>query len=589
MSAIINTLRAALEAVPDSWEARLALVEAFLTEGQSEEAGQVLAEVNELPLDLDERVQAGRAWGLLDPEDGLSIISGILDEDPTHARAHFEKAKICIRTGDSETAQRHYFTALTFDPLLEDTMFASDLVGQSVPGSSPESQPLDSGPTKNRENLFYPKPGEYPVRTLREALGMPPIRPLVDPGTIPGLPDLSYETERTHRESVHTPEETFRQQLQNVHLVPKAEEEMVYDYQQPDDSVFEANRSPDQIYVAALVTESGEQVATLQETILRNEKDQSIRLESERNRDGFASLGLAVGVVAGICILLSLVAVLQPKPPPPLIAATALPEAEEELERHQIQRPELQKRPETSAAPSLDVITAATNSPMSLPDMDISGVGMGYQGVHTGLGFGQSMNFGTPGGMSFLGSKTRGDLAVVFDITNSMYDATPVVIKEIQKVYRNAQVVCVFGGGFEEEKFDGLIPFKENAKVQGIVDQYAKGKITADLKKALYSLKRCDSLKVDHKGDFRQSVGAGIEALLRQPMSPGTIFVFSDFEDGLDPDYMAEIKRLVQRKGAKIVFWYPFAKGSSKWKSVKKHYEGFAKSTKGELKEEELK
>ena len=45
MSAIVNALRAALDADPNNWESRLALVETYLGEGHTEDAAQVLNEV----------------------------------------------------------------------------------------------------------------------------------------------------------------------------------------------------------------------------------------------------------------------------------------------------------------------------------------------------------------------------------------------------------------------------------------------------------------------------------------------------------------------------------------------------------------
>jgi len=607
MSAIINTLRAAVEAVPDSWEARLGLIEALLNEERRDEAVQVLLEVGELPVNLNERVKAGRAYGLLDPANGLEVISGILKEQPTHAAAHKEKATICHRIGDHATAQQHYFTATTFDASLADSSFAAELakqveaqnlsstVGDGLPASIPEETAgtaVPPPPSVSRDAVYYPSPGQFPVRTLREALGMPPIGPLVDPDTIPELPDLEYQKNPAFLEPLYTRYEIFCGDLHNVCVIPHREREVVYDYQAPDDSIFDPDITPDNIYVAALVTDTGAPVASFRDSVREREKQQQHRLAGIQKRNQITSLAVALGMVGAIVVLLALIVITLPVSPPPIITASIVEVPDDTIDQEQVQRyrqrPQSRQPPAAASPPPIDAISVAAASPIAMPDLETTSVGTGLDGLHLGMGYGNSMTLGGPGGdgFMFMGSKTRGDLAVVFDITNSMYDATPVVIEEIKRVYRNAQVVCVFGGGFKEEEFSGLVSYRKNQKVRAIVDHYDQGKITADLNKALFSLRRCDSLKVDHQGDFRQSVGAGIEALLNQSAAPGTIYVFSDFEDGLDPEYMDKIKRLVQRRDAKIVFWYPFNERKPKWNAVRKHYETFVKDTGGELREE---
>ena len=602
MSAIVNTLRAAVTAVPESWEARLGLIEALLNEGRADEAAQVLAEVDQLPANLDERVKAGRAYGLIDPPGGLKVICGILDEQPTHAAAHLEKAKICHRSGDLAAARQHYFTAITFDASLADAAWAAELIGQPAPPSTtpqaadalPEDTPVQTQtpggtapPPVNRDGPHCPAPGKLPVRTLREALGMPPVPPLVDPSSIPELPNLAYEAAPVFQQPVYTRYETFRDQLHNVYVLLKVEEAAVYDYQAPDPSLFEPEITPDDIYVGALVTDTGEPVANLREIVKQREKQQQQRLAKIQKRDKIASLSIALSVLVSIFVLLALIVVTRPVSPPPMIIASAVEVIDDTIDSKRVQKPKIQPRP-VGSTPPMNLMSVAAASPIAMPSLETPIEGTGLDGVDLGMGFGNSMGFSLPAtdGIMFMGSKTRGDLAVVFDITNSMYAATPVVIKEIKRIYRNAQVVCVFGGGFKKEEFSGLIPYRRNQKVLAVVDKYADGKITEDLNKALFSLRRCDSLEVDHGGDFRQSVGAGIEALLSQSNAPGTIYVFSDFEDGFDPEYMKKIKRLVQRRNAKIVFWYPFAERKPKWNEVRKHYLAFVEATGGELKEE---
>lgn len=140
MSSIIESLTASLRADPGSWRCRLALIEVLLWEKREEEAHGLLAEVTELPDDLESQVIAGRAYGLIDPATGLQIFDSILEEHPDCAKAHLEKARVCKTLGDFDQAQKSYSASLTLDPSLHDTTLEAIFGG--VP---PEEAPFTAG------------------------------------------------------------------------------------------------------------------------------------------------------------------------------------------------------------------------------------------------------------------------------------------------------------------------------------------------------------------------------------------------------------------------------------------------------------
>lgn len=157
---------------PENWEARLGLIEALLDDGQRDAAEQLLEERSNLPDDPEQRLKAGRARGLLDPEEGLEVISEILEKEPTNAAAHFEKALICQKTGDLESARKHYFTAVTFDASQADDSIASELVGKDGNGKPDPSQlqlqPVPTSPIPV-ETAIQPTPGLNPAAVLPAA------------------------------------------------------------------------------------------------------------------------------------------------------------------------------------------------------------------------------------------------------------------------------------------------------------------------------------------------------------------------------------------------------------------------------------
>ena len=115
----------------------------------------------------------------------------------------------------------------------------------------------------------------------------------------------------------------------------------------------------------------------------------------------------------------------------------------------------------------------------------------------------------------------------------------------------------------------------------------------------MLSLKNCDSLEMKKPFDkgFKDlppaekekvigSLGTAMETLVEQERPPGTIFVFSDYKDGVDEKYMEEVAKLVKKKRVKVVIWYPFSQaGGFRDRS---HYQTFVEMVGGELKIEEL-
>ena len=117
MSVIIKALRSALDADPNNWESRHALIEAHLKEGQKNDARMLLNEITELPTDEASLISAAQCWSIAGSlEDGRNIIESVIAGNPTNPKAHLVLASIAHGTGDGKTALRHYITATSLDP-----------------------------------------------------------------------------------------------------------------------------------------------------------------------------------------------------------------------------------------------------------------------------------------------------------------------------------------------------------------------------------------------------------------------------------------------------------------------------------------
>ncbi len=497
MSAIVESLATALEAAPDNWKCRLALVEALCGEIRNEEAILVLNEVDALPEDQESLLQAGRAYGFLEPGSGIEIFDSIIAADPMCAAAHREKADLCFALSDLEGAKRHYYTAVTFDASLADPTFATnfehiqepeqsapqeyepapppepEVAPEPVPAYQEEAapapvQPVPLAPPGDREQVYYPEPGEVPVVTLSQAIAATPAtHSRVTPDTVPPHPQIEYARDVTHQPLVHTSPEQFHGQLNNVAVhPPRYEEAVTYDYQAPDDSIFDPTITPDDIYVSALVTESGEAVASIKESIDRSRSESRERKSIAEKRSKIQSLCVAILTMVLICVGLGLVAAALPRPNPPQIAASVLAEdpQAEDLEEQKLVQPKVnnQIQPPDIGAAAMDMVAVSSVSDLSVTTFDNSGIGFGM--ADSGMSFGASMSFGSGGSDAmFFGSKTSGK-RFMFVLDNSASMTTQQIelrngeLEKTLKTLRNVeyQILLFAGGAFFAEKGWGV-------------------------------------------------------------------------------------------------------------------------------------
>ena len=150
--------------------------------------------------------------------------------------------------------------------------------------------PVPLAPPGANAEVCYPAPGEFPTMTLRQSLSGIRSETPVEPDTIPELPQLAYQEQVNYAQTVHVEEPQYLENLHNVEVQTAVQETPIaYDYQHPDDTIFEPTITEDEIYVGALVTEAGEKVANLQQSIRRNKAQKEV---IDKATDPFGSEGL---------------------------------------------------------------------------------------------------------------------------------------------------------------------------------------------------------------------------------------------------------------------------------------------------------
>lgn len=331
-----------------------------------------------------------------------------------------------------------------------------------------------------------------------------------------------------------------------------------------------------------------------------------------KNSRKATAIFIAVGVhVVLILIATTLTIFAASKDEPEIVAAIAPPSVgqKQEMKKKTVQK-QIKRTSSSSAAaaPMAQMMKSSAEASFTAPDVTRTStgpLGMGEGDFGSGA-FGTGNGLGEGTGGSFFGVNTNGQLAVVFDVTRSMYTAVPFVIEEIERSFKTAQVMVVFSGGFEPRPLTRIIPYKDNDKVQLLVEINAKTakqgaqqsiERAKKMNRSLFKVQRCDSIQSNHKltrsskniGAGFQSLGAAIELLLNQSSYPKTIFVFSDFSDPYNVGYMDKVESLCRSKKVKVVFWAPFENPSPNFKKALPHYKNFARAVDGELKVEALK
>ena len=256
-------------------------------------------------------------------------------------------------------------------------------------------------------------------------------------------------------------------------------------------------------------------------------------------------------------------------------------------------RPKLQPRLQSQRVSDVALPVVDTKiTPIKNNLTDIPGIG---EGIGEGFGFGSGDGIGI-----FMGTKIQGGLAVILDTIGSLFSTVFLVTEEIEDNFQSAIKVGIRGAAFYDDKVVGnrLVPIDESKQWRSYIEGAAGQSTKKNLREIGRSLAKRDlgfTYEMESRSKVRkpqstrrdkkpitvyQSLGTAIELLLKDPSRPGTIYVFSDFMDGVDTSYMRRLQGEVKRYGVKVVFWNP----NDSWRQDEKYYQEFAKATGGEVK-----
>ncbi|MEM7013951.1 MAG: tetratricopeptide repeat protein [Verrucomicrobiota bacterium] len=625
MSAITNALAKALAANPDDWESRLGLIQAYLAEGNQNDARAQLADIQSLPSDEAGLILAAKCYALCGTH-AREVLQPVLDANPANADAHMTMASIAHGEGDTATAMRHYITATSLDPSqsdpeldsrygdleksapppapseaavieqppvaatvepeveVDDTLEA-DLapVAQVAPEPEPEVAPTPAPSAASERvefaprtetpapstaavemrprrepaapklklkrrsaepsGVFYPEPGQFPTRTLRQAIEEEPAVNLEAEIEEVEAPKLNVE-EAKPAPVLHTAEEAAAPE-KAVWVAVDREVPSVYDYQQPDETIFEPTVTPDDIQVAATHTDDGQKVATPDMDLKAAEEKNQAVVKRKRTRDRLNAIVITILAHVGLAVLLGIISTAVVSNRPPEIIGTPghkTPTTDLEVEEMQKQ---VTRQPSSVAESMPEIISSMAQSNVAISNQEFT---MSDATVAFGTTFTPSMDFSasaSSGDSTMLfGQKVEGKvLGVILDVSGSMAEYLPQVIREIDKNFKDAPIVflnhaLIRPTGSESEILpvvgEDVVPSRDGRTTPywflwGDLPRKAP---QTSVDRLINIMRTRENLFLAVGGHHR--VEAGVKFLIEQKID--ALYMFSDFEDYVDDE-----------------------------------------------------
>ena len=293
-------------------------------------------------------------------------------------------------------------------------------------------------------------------------------------------------------------------------------------------------------------------------------------LNSDR-RDKLNSLVVTVILHIALFAALTLVVTQElPRIPPQIIASAASETKREQITDVRMSKTMLAPAAAASSA-ALDIISSSATSSFSVTNVDVkisdvtAEAGSGSATIGTGMAFNPSMSLGMPTSSEsrmLFGQpmEMKGEvLGVILDVSGSMAEFLPAVVREVDKNFKDSPVVYVRNMLINKQGRDGEV---RNIIAEEVVPIDPVYKTHTPYWFLWYDLPRkapqryVDRLIETFKTRSNQfltvgnwegsSTSGAIDFLMEQKVD--ALYIFSDFEDFVDEDIAAEIGQRLGRQ-----------------------------------------
>lgn len=290
------------------------------------------------------------------------------------------------------------------------------------------------------------------------------------------------------------------------------------------------------------------------------EEEAKKRREATIRRDSFNSLTITVLIhVVAVLALTLVVTKVPPRVPPQIVASSVTPPSEEVIENVKMNKPTLEPTSAVNSAIA-DIISVSATSSFSVSKVDVA---VSDVAVETGMEFTPSMSLGMPTSAEskmMFGQPMEGEvLGVILDVSGSMAEFLPAVVREVDKNFKDSPVVYVRNMLINKQNRDGevrLIVPEEVVPIDPIYKTHTPyWFLWHDLPRKApqrYVDRLIETFKTRPNqfitvGNWDgSSTDAAIDFLMEQKID--SLYVFSDFEDFVDEDIAAELGQKLGRR-----------------------------------------
>lgn len=303
------------------------------------------------------------------------------------------------------------------------------------------------------------------------------------------------------------------------------------------------------------------------------EEESRQRREASIRRDSFNSLIITVLIHVGVVAALMLVVTqVPPRVPPQIVASSASQKTEEQIENVKLNKPTLQPTTAVNSAVA-DIISVNATSSFSISSVDVA---LSDVAVETGMEFNPSVSLGMPTSTEskmMFGQPMEGEvLGVILDVSGSMAEFLPAVVREVDKNFKDSPVVYVRNMLLNKQNRDAEV---RSIIAEEVIPFHLELKTRTPYWFLWYDLPRkapqryVDRLIETFKTRPNQFLSVGqwdgsstdsaVNFLMEQKID--SLYIFSDFEDFVDEDIAAELGQKLGRRKIRT-YLQPAEKGS---------------------------
>ncbi len=298
------------------------------------------------------------------------------------------------------------------------------------------------------------------------------------------------------------------------------------------------------------------------------------RRASSMRRDKLNAVTLTVLIHVAVFLALGYVVTQErPRVPPQIVASSATQQQEQQIENVTMDKPTLEPTTAVNSAVA-DIISVNAQSSFSVSSVDVP---VADVAVETGMAFNPSMSLGMPTSTAskmMFGQPMEGEvLGVILDVSGSMAEFLPAVVREVDKNFKDAPVVYVRNMLIADNNREGevrlIIPEEVVPEDPVLKTRTPYWFLWHDLPRKApqrYVDRLIETFKTrpnqfitTGRGWDGSSVIAAVDMLMEEKID--SLYIFSDYEDFVDEAIAAELGQKLGRRKIRT-YLQPAEKGS---------------------------